>query len=273
MRKVTILVGLLAAAFLAGCNDDDNHVTAPHVRPAAPEGVYSVTRSQSVVLHWLPNTQGGIAGYRLYQSDAANGDYVRIGSVGASTDSFVVTGLANGVTRFFAVSAVDGAGAESDLSYETVYDTPRPEGIGAAMVNLRKPNSGTGWDFSAQLARGWTDPQVDVFYDDTLGTALIYAADLNTDIQDAGYAASLDHVDFAPASGWSPTGSVEVIPGHCYVVWTRDNHFAKFQVKSYSTSAVVFDWAYQVDAGNGELRARPVRHGNPAVLEQALSLK
>ena len=107
------------------------------------------------------------------------------------------------------------------------------------MVNLRGGSGGTGWDFSAGAALPVASLSVDMLYSDTLGFAEIYAADGSTDIQDAGYASTLDAVDFAPSSGWSPTGSVEAIAGHCYVVWTRDNHFAKFRVTSVSVGQVV----------------------------------
>jgi hypothetical protein len=55
--------------------------------------------------------------------------------------------------------------------------------------------------------------------------------------------------------------------GHCYVVWTRDDHYAKFRVTDIQPAAggvpdrVVFDWAYQVDPGNRELRASRVKDG------------
>jgi hypothetical protein len=52
---------------------------------------------------------------------------------------------------------------------------------------------------------------------------------------------------------------VEAIVGHCYIVWTHDNHFAKFRITSLDAQRVQFDWAYQVDPGNRELRARRVR--------------
>ena len=258
MHKARWLLAALLALGLASCRDN---TTAPRaVPPAAPRGLYSTTGDQSVTLRWLANTEAGVAGYRVYQSTCATTcPYTRIGT--STGTSFLVTGLTNGVTRFFAVAAVDGAGNESALTYETVYDTPRPEGIGAAMVNLRGGPGGTGWDFSAMLARPISNSAVDVLYSDTLGFSEIYAADANTDIQDAGYATTLDAVDYAPTAGWSPTGSVEVIPGHCYVVWTRDNHFAKFRVTSSSLGAVIFDWAYQTDPGNGELRARRAGHG------------
>jgi hypothetical protein len=256
MRKITWMLAALAVLGLAGCNDN---TTAPHVAPAAPRGVYSVTGNQSVTLHWLANTEGNLSGYRVYESTCATTcPYTRVGTTTGT--SFTVTGLANGVTRFFAVSAVDGAGYESPLSYETVYDTPRPAGSGAVMVNLRG-GTGTGWDFSAATALLETSPSVDMVYSDTLGFSEIYAADINTDIQDAGYASTLDAVDYAPAAGWSPSGSVEAIAGHCYVVWTRDNHFAKFRLTSVSPGQVVFDWAYQVDTGNGELAVQRSGHG------------
>jgi hypothetical protein len=273
MHKAKWLIAALLALGLVSCRDN---TTAPRaVPPAAPRGLYSTTGDQSVTLRWLANTETNVAGYRIYQSTCATTcPYTRIGT--STGTSFLVTGLANGVTRFFAVAAVDGAGNESDLSYETVYDTPRPEGIGAAMVNFR-PDSvlGTGWDFPAMRSRLWSSPLVDIVYSRLGGFAEIYAADASTDIQDAGYATTLDAVDFAPAAGWSPTGAVEAIVGHCYVVWTRDNHFAKLRVTSATAGSVIFDWAYQTDPGNGELRARRAGHGSAnarqAVVTQRLN--
>ncbi|MEO0156993.1 MAG: hypothetical protein ABIL07_07755, partial [candidate division WOR-3 bacterium] len=68
-----------------------------------------------------------------------------------------------------------------------------------------------------------------------------------------GYTASFDEIGYAPDDGWSPTGIVEAIVGHTYVIWTWDNHFAKIRVASLKPGYVIFDWAYQVDPGNPEL--------------------
>ena len=57
--------------------------------------------------------------------------------------------------------------------------------------------------------------------------------------------------------GWSPSGTVEAVVGHNYVVWTRDNHFAKFRVTAVSATTVTLDWAYQLDPGNQELAVTP----------------
>jgi hypothetical protein len=91
------------------------------------------------------------------------------------------------------------------------------------------------------------------------------------DIQDLGWTESMDDVSWAPADGWSvsPSG-VELIEGHTYVVWTHDSFYAKFRVveilsSSGVRSAVVIDWAYQIDPDNPELRAQPARHATVPV--------
>ncbi|MBI5169852.1 MAG: fibronectin type III domain-containing protein [Candidatus Eisenbacteria bacterium] len=254
-RKLFALVLALFAFALAGCDE----TTAPRdtTPPAAPRGLYSTTGDAQVTLRWLANTESDVIGYRVYSSSCASGSSCPYDRVGTATGtSFVVTGLSNGVTRFYAVAAVDRDGNESELTVEDVYDTSRPAGSGATLGNFVNSASGAGWDFSAAISRSSDDAQTDVFYGYNGSVHQMFTRDNVTDIQDMGYASSLDAIDYAPANGWSPTGTVEVIPGHCYVVWTRDNHYAKFRVTSLTNSLVVFDWAYQTAAGNGELRAR-----------------
>jgi hypothetical protein len=47
----------------------------------------------------------------------------------------------------------------------------------------------------------------------------MFVPDLNRIIQDAGFRTTLDAWT-SPDHGWSPSGSVELIAGHCYIVWT-----------------------------------------------------
>ena len=272
-QAIPILLALLATG-VVGC---DETTTAPRDvhPPAAPRGLYSVTGDGSVRLYWLANTESDVAGYRIYLSPCESGSscpYDRIGST--SSTQFVATGLTNGVTRYYAVAAVDHAGNESALSYETVFDTPRPDGS-ALLTDYTESGSAStaGWDFSAFMRRPWNDIQTDIFYGDngsvkqmfTTGVEVQPGVWVYTDIQDAGYATSLDAVDYAPTSGWSPTGTAELIQGHCYIVWTWDDHYAKFRVTSLNSAYVEYEWAYQTDTGNGELRARPVKtqHSTP----------
>lgn len=258
MRKsIVLLLSLLAAFASVGCDE----TTAPRdlTPPAAPRALYSTSGNGAATLRWIENTESDLAGYRIYQSPCSSGPdcpYDRVGVTSATT--FTVTGLTNGVTRWFAVSAVDRSGNESPLSTADVFDTPRPAGS-ATLNNFVQGTAGAGWDFSAASPRASNDLSTDVYFGYNGSIHQMFTPDVGTNIQDAGYATSLDAVDYAPNTGWSPTGTVELILGHCYIVWTRDDHYAKFRVTGLSSSLVSFDWAYQTAPGNPELRARPGR--------------
>ena len=262
MLKVTLLT---LALLLAGCHD----TTAPRdtTPPAAPRGLYSITGDHEVTLRWLPNTESDVAGYRVFQAACASGPDCPFRPVGSTTGAeFQVESLSNGVTRFFAVAAYDRAGNESALSGdfppEDVFDTPRPAGFDRVLDNYLDSPSTSGYDFSAYAAVPYDDSEADIFFGARDNQSVMFVPFTDTEIQDAGYASSLDAVDYAPSDGWAPSGTAEMIPGHCYVVKVfRDGetHYAKFRVTSVGPSRVKFDWAYQIDRDNGELAARPVR--------------
>ena len=257
MQKRVLFAALLAVLAAAGCNDHNNPSAVRDVTPpAGPRGVYSVTGDTEVQLNWLANTEPDVAGYRIYESPCASGPgcpYDRIGTTGAT--SFVVSQLTNGVTRYYAVAAFDQAGNESELSFNTVFDTPRPEGFGLSLTNYLVDPAHAGYDFSAYAVRAFDATRTDIYFGVQDTTRMVFALFTDTDIQDAGYASSLDAVDFAPTAGWSPAGKVEAVIGHCYVVRIVD-HYAKFRVTAVSGTQVTVDWAYQIDPGNRELKAR-----------------
>jgi chitinase len=73
-----------------------------------------------VTLAWDRNTETDIAGYRLYYGTASRVYTTRIDA--GNTDQYTVTGLAAGVTYYFAATAYDVDGNESAFS-EQVVDT------------------------------------------------------------------------------------------------------------------------------------------------------
>jgi hypothetical protein len=89
----------------------------------------------------------------------------------------------------------------------------------------------------------------------------------DTDIQDVGPTNSLLDLHVAPTSGWSTSHDAILRVGHTYVVWTWDDHYAKFRVTSLSTNRVVFDWAYQLQESNPMLK--PVGRGGVRQLAEA----
>src|SRR5436190_12128356 len=176
MRSVISILLVAAALGAAGC--DDNTSPKDVTPPAAPRGLFSVTGDHEATLSWLGNTEGDLAGYRIYEAPCASGSscpYDRIGAT--ATTKFVATGLTNGVTRYFAISAVDQAGNESALSFEDVFDTPRPAGS-TALNNFVNATANAGWDFSAFAKVASDDPSADMFYGNNGNVAEMFATEV-----------------------------------------------------------------------------------------------
>ena len=252
IRYLSRLIALSIPLLALGCHGDKvtNVVNNP---PFRVDGVYSVTGDGEVTVYWRANQEADIDYYKVYRNDAPTGTFTLVGSTPQT--SFVDNTVTNGNTYYYAVSAVDLAGQESaELSFENVFDTPRPEGFADSLTNTFTTDATSGWEFSAMVRRASLDAATDIYYGAQSGHFLVYAP-TDTKIQDAGYVALRD-VDFAPPTGWSADGQVEAIVGHSYIVLTRDNHYAKFEVKSRNTTAMVMDWAYQIDPNNPELTRR-----------------
>jgi len=253
IRKFTTALALSIALLAVGCHNDDNVVNVVDHAPNTVDGVYSVTGDGEVTVYWRANQENDIAYYKVYRNNAPTGTFTLVGS--SNGTSFVDNSVTNGNTYYYAVAAVDLAGQEShDLSFENVFDTPRPEGFNVTLTNSATVDSTSGWDLSAMVRRPSAHSLTDFYYSSQAGSDLIYVP-TDTKIQDAGFVALRD-VDFAPPSGWSTDGIVEAITGHSYILLTRDNHYAKFEVKSHSATGMTFDWAYQIDPDNPELTRR-----------------
>jgi len=75
-----------------------------------------------VTLAWDPNTEPDLAGYNFYWAYTSR-DYAFSTDVGNFTE-YTVTDLIPGITYYFAVTAYDTEGLESDYSDEVVYTIP-----------------------------------------------------------------------------------------------------------------------------------------------------
>ncbi len=260
MKKVFLTsIFLLGLSFmLMGCEEKVYIFRPDYTPPSSPKGLYSVTGDEAVYLFWEENDEEDFAEYWIYRAKEGDEYYNRIArtEVAEYVDSY----LRNGRTYFYAVSAVDYDGNESDLSYE-IFDTPRPEGFGETIHDYHRFPRASGYDFSREEVVRYDDEDADIYldYDDDYGVYFLCVRDEYTDIQDFGYTDSLDDVNVSPEHGWSELGWVEVIAGHSYIIWTRDNHFAKLRVNYFirRSYGIAFDWAYQVDEGNVELAPRP----------------
>lgn len=266
-----LAIVLLVSLALAGCDDDVIYVEDGP--PAVPAGVTTITGDGWVEIVWYPVREADVEGYGVYRSRELDGRYDRIATVGGiENTSYTDRNVVNGETYYYAVDAFDESGNESELSYEAAFDTPRPAGAGVTLwaVQVDPAHSGLNWsDWGTPgFVQWWSNSDTDVYIqriDGVLYAKGTLVGGFWNDIQDVGWTESMDDVSWAPADGWSvaPTG-VELIEGHTYVVWTHDSFFAKFRVADIlssggTPSAIVIDWAYQIDQDNPELKALPIR--------------
>jgi hypothetical protein len=247
VKSLSLNLGILGLALLVGAcdvrlNDYD------YTPPAAPRGIISVAKDNKVELSWLPNNENDLSGYNIYVSDSYNGQYDLIGF--AKVPHFTDHDARNGSTFYYAITAYDYDGNESEFSYENVYATPRPEGYGVALYDYKQYPNDAGYDFSTYSVGPYDDNYADFYFE--YGNDGFYYMDVwdDTDIQDMGYTESLDEIIAAPAGGWSPSKDVQLITGHTYVVWTWDDHYAKFRLRDLKPSRAILDWVYQLVEGN-----------------------
>jgi hypothetical protein len=267
MKKLLIATLILGTALLmAACNENDNPVYPQH-EPLTPQGIYSITGNHAVYVYFNGVYDTDVSEYLVYRSYTPDNGYAVVGHVAAESNpyldlliyEYVDQGLTNGTTYYYAVASVDNEGRVSELSAENVYDTPRPEGTSTVFPMEIEPTL-SGYSLAAAARVSYDSPAADIYIDQVTGVDYINVGNAETDIMDMGYTKSFDEISVSPSisvdSGWSAVGYYEVVPGHTYVIWTSDNHFAKVRIDQINGSGSIgFHWAYQTDTGNPELVA------------------
>jgi hypothetical protein len=257
MKTIKLLIGTLAVASLMmfqGCDEFDNYDTTP---PSEPRNIKTITGDNRVDIYWDENYDRDLAGYNVYYSYSYNGKYELIGNT--QDNYFIDNGAKNGEKYYYAVTAYDFNGNESELSTDVVYDTPRPEGFNQAIFDYNISPSNSGYDFNNYLVVPYNSDNADFFFEFYNGVPYLDVWD-DSDIQDMGSTVDIYDVDVAPTSGWIPANEgenfkyAEAKVGHTYVIWTWDNHFAKVRISNITNQRVVFDWAYQLVEGERELK-------------------
>lgn len=266
--KTSITIGLsfLLTLLLAACDvhQHDRIVDYDATPPLPPVGIRTVSLDNAVDIGWIANQEQDLAGYKVFVSDRYDGKYTLIGST-PKTD-FVDRGARNGITYYYAVSAYDYSGNESELSRDVAYDTPRPEGYNVTLLDRFVNPNLAGYDFSAYTVVNYNTDFTDLYVEFTPDGVPYLVVWKDTEIQDMGYTRDLDEISVAPTLGWSPTKDAHIITGHTYVIRTWDNRYAKVRVTDISQASIRLDWAYQTAVGNPELiapRVMPKRIRGP----------
>jgi fibronectin type 3 domain-containing protein len=92
--------------------------------PAAPTGLAATAGNTQVSLDWDDNTEGDFADYSVWRSTTSGGSYTEVAS-GLTTSAYTNTGLTNGTTYYYVVTAFDTADNESDDSMPWLIITTR----------------------------------------------------------------------------------------------------------------------------------------------------
>jgi subtilisin family serine protease len=97
--------------------------TADLTAPAPPTGLTATAGDATVVLDWTNNAEADLAGYRVHRRDA-DGTWSPIATV--PTSALTDTGLINGTTYTYRVTAYDAVGNESAPSSQASATPVRP---------------------------------------------------------------------------------------------------------------------------------------------------
>jgi len=271
MKKMTILALLAISILIISCDDRETvYIGAP---PAVPTGINTITMDGAVRIEWYPvildPDYNDLAGYRVWRS-IDNDLFTAIATIDENETYYVDNNVSNGTTYYYGVSAFDNDGNESDASfnYEIAFDTPRPEGFEVIIYTFNAPNyeNRSGFDLSTAQRLYWDDAECDFYLEfDTSAafqTYFLWLGESGALIQDMGYTDSFDDITYAPEGGWSSFDYIEAIEGHTYIIVTDNEHYAKIRITDTDTDPVfniTFDWGYQIDQGNRELRIEPGR--------------
>jgi hypothetical protein len=117
-----------------------------------PAGLTATAGNSQAVLAW--DSSGNAASYNVKRSASANGIYAEVATNLAAL-TFTNTGLSNGATYYFEVSAVNMAGESTNSAPVSVQpvSTASPTfnvAINAGQLQLTWPQDHTGWSLQAQ---------------------------------------------------------------------------------------------------------------------------
>lgn len=120
---VDAFIGLITASSSSGTINVTFTLTSA---PASPSGLKAVAGDSKVTLSWTANTETDLAGYNVYRSSFSGRDYTKVntgGLVSKATTSYIDTGLKNGTTYYYVITAVNSSSLESSYSSQ-VSATP-----------------------------------------------------------------------------------------------------------------------------------------------------
>jgi fibronectin type 3 domain-containing protein len=254
-----LLLGLFLIQ-LAGCaglssggNGTNGNYGGGATAPAAPTGLLATAGNAQITLTW--NASSGATGYYVQRAIVSGGPYTQIAA--PTANSYTNTGLTNGTTCYYVVSAFNSAGQSTNSSQAsatpvaTAAPPATPTGLqataGNAQVSLTwtastgatsyhvKRSTTSGGPYT-QVAAPTTTSDSDTGL--TNGTTYYYAVSA---LNAAGESANSSQVSATPVAPAvppaAPTG-LQATPGNAEVslTWTASTGATSYHVKRSTTS-------------------------------------
>lgn len=149
------LVALLVLGGIALANNHDDNgkenggggITGA---PATPQRFTAEPGDSQVQLFWQENQERDLAGYRVYRSELPDRGFSVVADLPATVTTFTDTGLRNGKTYYYRLSAVDTDHNESERT-AVITVTLQQGGSGGGLY--LPPSFPTGLDVQAQFDR------------------------------------------------------------------------------------------------------------------------
>lgn len=119
----------VVSAAVAGAESANSAQAAATITPAVPTGLGATATGNQISLTWTGSL--GAASYNVMRSTTSGSGYVTVGSPAGS--NFTDSGLANGTTYYYVVSAVNAGGQSGNSTEASATTAPAtPTGLGAA---------------------------------------------------------------------------------------------------------------------------------------------
>jgi fibronectin type 3 domain-containing protein len=120
----------------------EHSATPAAVPPTAPTGLAGTPGFEQIALDWANNTEPDLAGYNVYRSQTQGGPYTKVNVSLVSASDYTDSGLTNGTTYYYVVTAENTGAMESSYSNEasaTPEDEPplAPTGLIATPGNTQ----------------------------------------------------------------------------------------------------------------------------------------
>jgi subtilisin family serine protease len=228
--------------------------------PSAPEGLVALAGDAQVTLSWMP--AGGATGYRVKRSLTQGGPYAVVGTT--SDTDHVDGGLANGVTYYYVVSAVNSAGESDDSAEASATPTAvrplAPRGLkaspGDARVSLTWSSSAGADRYRVKRSLTSTGPYAPIaevadtnFVDASVTNGIKYfyrvsALNLAGESRNSGKVSAVPAPVPDPPTGVVATTGTEV--GTIELSWNSADWATSYKVKRSTTMGGPYNWSKKV---------------------------